>query len=117
MEWKNLAPNILRQRLIIEGFPSKEITDKQIKDYLINLSRELNMKALSEPTAHLSEKFGWAGWIHWESSGCHFYAWDKPKPFFSADIYTCKSFSVEKAADFTKNFFKTSKLVWKEVKV
>ena len=29
---------------------------------------------------------GWAGWIHWETSGAHFYAWDTPRPFFSVDI-------------------------------
>lgn len=115
--WKNLAPRITRQRLIIEGKLKKLITGEAIKDYLKKLSKELNMKILAEPIAHVSEKFGWAGWIHWESSGCHFYAWDKPFPFFSADIYTCKFFSVKKAVEFTKRYFKSIEIVYKEVKV
>ncbi len=115
--WKNLAPSILRQRLIIEGRVLKPINDKQITDYLFKLSDELSMKTLSEPITHLSEKFGLSGWIHWESSGAHFYAWNKPFPFFSADIYTCKEFSVKNAVEFTKRFFNTKEVAWKEVKV
>jgi len=115
--WKDLAPKIIRQRLIIEGKCPNLINDKQMKEYLFKLSDELNMKTLLEPVVHLSEKFGWAGWIHWESSGCHFYSWSKPFPFFSSDIYTCKSFSVEKAVEFTKKFFNTIEIVWKEIKV
>ncbi len=115
--WKNLAPKIIRQRLIIEGKALNLIDDKQLKEYLSKLSDKLEMTTLTEPIAHLSKKYGWAGWIHWDSSGCHFYAWDKPFPFFSVDIYTCKPFSVEKAVEFTKKFFNTREIVWKEVKV
>lgn len=117
MTWKDLAPNIIRQRLIIEGKSKNLISDKQIKEYLSKLSDELNMNTLIEPIAHLSEKYGWSGWMHWDSSGVHFYAWDKPFPFFSVDIYTCKKFSEKKAVDFTKEFFNTKEIVWKEVKV
>lgn len=115
--WKNLSPKIIRQRLIIEGKVPKLIDDKQLKEYLSKLSDKLEMTTLTEPITHLSKKYGWAGWIHWDSSGAHFYAWDKPFPFFSADIYTCKPFSIEKAVEFTKKFFDTKEIVWKEVKV
>ena len=114
---KNLAPNITRQRLIIEATCNNLINEKQIKEYLIKLSSTLGMKTLCEAMTHQSIKFGWAGWIHWEASGCHFYAWDKPSPFLSVDIYTCKEFSVEKAVEFTKTYFNTLEIVWKEVKV
>ncbi len=115
--WKNLAPKIIRQRLIIEGIPRREITSQQIKKYLSQLSRALKMRTIAKPTTHKSLKFGWAGWIHWEASGCHFYAWDKPHLYFSSDIYTCKKFSVNTALTFTKKFFKSKEIVWKEVKV
>ncbi|MFT7615965.1 MAG: hypothetical protein ACI8Y7_000793, partial [Candidatus Woesearchaeota archaeon] len=51
------------------------------------------MTVLLEPITHKSEKYGWAGWVHWENSGAHFYAWDRPEVFFSIDIYTCKEFA------------------------
>jgi len=112
---KDLAPDIYRQRLVVEGYPKNPITAEQIKDYLSKLSGELKMVTLLEPIAHLSPKFGWAGWIHWETSGAHFYAWDRPRVFFSVDIYTCLKFSNEDAVRFTKEYFDATEVVWKEV--
>ena len=57
------------------------------------------------PITHRSSKYGEAAWIHWETSGAHFYAWDQPRLFFSVDIYTCKKFNLEDATDFTKSYF------------
>jgi hypothetical protein len=41
----------------------------------------------------------------WETSGAHFYGWDEPRLFFSADIYTCKPFSVDRTVAYTRDFF------------
>ena len=112
---QDLATSITRQRLIIEGKCDQPITDNQIKEYLSGLSNALKMTTLIEPVTHKSDKYGWAGWIHWDSSGCHFYAWDDPFPFFSSDIYTCKKFDINTAIEFTKNFFKAKELVYKSV--
>jgi len=111
---KNIAPEIYRQRAVIEGKPGFTIGDKHIKEYLAQLSKKLNMQTLIEPVTHKSPKFGWAGWIHWETSGAHFYAWDRPFLFFSSDIYTCKEFDVNTAVEFTKEFFKADDLVFKK---
>ena len=101
----DLAPNIYRQRLVIEAYPQKEITDDDIKQYLSGLSSEIGMKQLIEPVTHRCDQFGWAGWIHWETSGAHFYAWEQPLLFFSVDIYTCKMFDPLVAVEYTKQFF------------
>jgi S-adenosylmethionine/arginine decarboxylase-like enzyme len=111
---KDLAPNIYRQRLVIEGYPQKIISDTDIKNYLTQLSDHIGMVTLIEPVTHCSDKFGWAGWIHWETSGAHFYAWEQPLLFFSVDIYTCKEFSVEDATELTRSFFNTSRIEYKE---
>lgn len=111
---QDLAPSIYRQRLVIEGYPSSNISDSDIKDYLSRLSTEIDMKQLIEPITHRSDTFGWAGWIHWETSGAHFYAWEQPMLFFSVDIYTCKQFDPSKAVQFTKDFFDASQVVYKE---
>jgi S-adenosylmethionine decarboxylase len=110
---KDLAPEIWRQRMVIEGYPSRSITDEDIVRYLSELSKVLDMVTLIKPVTHQSDKYGWAGWIHWETSGAHFYAWDQPRLFFSVDIYTCKEFSFEEALKFTQNFFDTTECVWK----
>lgn len=102
---KDLAPDIYRQRLVIEGYPKRPISDEEIKQYLSELSLKINMVQLITPVTHRSDLYGWAGWIHWETSGAHFYAWEQPRLFFSVDIYTCKEFVPEDAVEFTKNFF------------
>lgn len=112
---KDLAPSIYRQRLIIEGYPAKSITDEDIKDYLSQLSEVTGMIKLTTPVTHQSDLYGWAGWIHWETSGAHFYAWDQPVLFFSVDIYTCKAFDSEEAVEFTKKYFNASKVEYKDV--
>ena len=112
---KDLAPSIYRQRVIIEGMCPKIITAKDIEDYLVKLSDVLKMKTLIKPVTHRSDKYGECGWIHWETSGAHFYAWEKPYIFFSVDIYTCKKFDARNAVNFTDKYFKTSSIEFKEV--
>lgn len=114
MNFVDLAPEICRQRLVIEGYPSKSISDQDIKTYLAKLSQEVEMVQLMDPATHQSPKYGWAGWIHWETSGAHFYAWDEPRLFFSVDIYTCKAFDPQKAVDFTAEFFGCKTITRKE---
>lgn len=111
---KDLAPEIYRQRAVIEGYPASAIAPEAIKRYLKELSDVLNMKTLIEPVTHRSDKYGEAGWIHWESSGAHFYAWEQPRLFFSVDIYTCKQFNVDDAVNFTRDFFRANPVEFKE---
>lgn len=100
--------------MVIEGYPSSPISDSEIKEYLSRLSVELDMVEILSPMTHQSDLYGWAGWIHWETSGAHFYAWDDPL-FFSVDIYTCKKFDPDHAVAYTKDFFKATEVVSKNV--
>jgi S-adenosylmethionine decarboxylase len=106
----DLAPTIFRQRLVIEGLCPAPIVEEQMSLYLRTLSHVCGMRQLAEPVSHRSERYGWAGWIHWENSGAHFYAWDSPEPFFSVDIYTCKEFDADRACEFTRSFFGALKI-------
>ena len=113
-EYRDLAPMITRQRLVVEGYPTFQITDMHIKEYLSKLSVETDMITLIEPVTHISDLYGWAGWIHWETSGAHFYSWERPIAFFSIDIYTCKAFDPAKVVEFTRDYFRTTEIVAKE---
>lgn len=111
---KDLAPDIYRQRAVLEGYPNKPLIASEIKTYLKGLSDTLDMVALIDPVTHRSDMYGEAAWIHWETSGAHFYAWDVPRLFFSVDIYTCKKFDINDAVQYTKNFFGIDDLEYKE---
>lgn len=111
---RELAPTIHRQRMVIEGHVEHSISESEIVGYLAKLSDVLGMTTLLEPVTHRSDTYGWAGWIHWETSGAHFYAWDEPRPFFSVDIYTCKEFDALAAARFTASYFEASDIEFDE---
>lgn len=110
----DLAPMITRQRLVIEGRYPEPISDGRIREYLTELSGVCGMKALMEPVTHRSDRYGWAGWIHWEASGTHLYAWEEPVLFFSVDIYTCLRFDAARVVRFTTGFFSANPVVAKE---
>jgi S-adenosylmethionine decarboxylase len=109
-EIRDLAPTIHRQRLVVEGTCPAPIDERAIRVYLTKLSDVCKMQALNEPITHRSERFGWAGWIHWETSGAHLYAWEDPL-FFSIDVYTCKAFDPAPVLQFTAEHFDAIELV------
>lgn len=108
----DLAPDIHRQRLVIEGNVQRTIDAESIERYLTGLSHVTDMVPLMTPMTHRSDLYGWAGWIHWETSGAHFYAWEQPRRFFSVDMYTCKAFDAQDAVDYTVDFFEPTETTW-----
>ncbi|MDO8183780.1 MAG: S-adenosylmethionine decarboxylase [bacterium] len=115
MNWKNLAPGLVRQRVIIEATTEKLVEPEQIKDYLLKLADITKMEVLSGPVAYSAHDMGYGGWIHWKTSGAAVYSYPTNPPLVTVDCYTCKPFSAEKAANFTQEYFQAIELVWKEV--
>ncbi len=118
---KDLEPQIYRQRLMIEGRYTIEISEDILKQFFEALAEEIGMTLLTKPfffspniKGHAIHH-GIAGFIAWVESGCSIYTWDKFN-FFTVDIYTCKQFSVEKAVNFTKNFFRCREIEFMEIK-
>lgn len=112
--FQNLAPMIHRQRLVVEGTPTLAVGAQTIADYLRRLGKVLDMRVLTDPVTHRSERYGWAGWVHWETSGTHVYAWEQPILFVSIDIYTCKPFDPRLAREFTRSELQLTKVTTKE---
>lgn len=110
---KNIAPHILRQRLLIEGFFQIEVTREVLSDYLFGVAKHLNLRVYGEPTIFSPEGMGkeenqgFDAFIPLIDSGISAYIWSQDK-FFSIIIYTCKSFDVEAAKAFTHSFFKVT---------
>jgi hypothetical protein len=105
---RDLAPEIHRQRLLVEGLVAAPISSEEIVVYLKELGSLTDMTVLTEPVTHRSPLYGWAAWVHWETSGAHFYAWDVPRLFFSVDLYTCKAFDPDAVVTFTGQYFRAS---------
>jgi S-adenosylmethionine decarboxylase len=110
---RDLAPEILRQRLVVEGRCRAPIDATKIASYLSGLSDVCGMKRLIDPVTHRSDRYGWAGWVHWEASGAHMYAWEQPRLFFSVDIYACRAFDVDAVCRYTAEFLGADEVVAK----
>ena len=113
---KDLAPDIIRQRMIVEGTLKAPFAPLEMVGYCREITDVLKMTQVSAPFCSHDSKYGWCAYMHWKESGMHVYGWDNRRPpFFSIDIYTCKAFSEEDVVKFTRNFFDTNliELVWK----
>jgi hypothetical protein len=108
---KNLAQDIFRQRLLIEGFFDIDVDKKVIADFFIYLLKGLSLKAYGEPIIYSPEGLGkeqnqgYDCFIPLIDSGISLYIWTNKK-FLSLVIYTCKGFDDMEAIRLTKDFWK-----------
>ena len=115
--WVDLAPDICRQRVVVEGTLHRNFAPLDMSRYCKEISLVLDMTPVSEPTNNFAEGYGWCCFMHWKESGMHIYSWEERDPkFFSVDIYTCKSFDPWDVVRYTEEFFGDNliKLSWKE---
>ena len=120
---KNLEPTIYRQRLVIEGKYDKNITPitpNFLKEYMKQLSEKAKMTIIYGPLIkNLAAQInpihaGYECLMIWAESGVQLYTWNKQE-FFTIDIYTCKKMDSKEIIEFTKNYFKTKKITYKNV--
>ncbi|MAH45264.1 hypothetical protein CMI37_05515 [Candidatus Pacearchaeota archaeon] len=115
--WEDLAPDICRQRLVIEGTLHNVFLPEDMTRYCHEITKVLNMTEVTSPACNHDPHYGWCAYTHWKESGMHIYAWDNRDPkFFSIDIYTCRKFNPRHAIDYTEEFFGDNliKITWKE---
>jgi len=104
--WRDLATDITRQRLIIEGTLHNTFLPEDVTRYAKEISSVLDMELITSPVLNYEPKYGWCAFVHWKESGMHIYTWDNRSPrFFSVDIYTCKAFDPLDALRYTREFF------------
>jgi len=107
---ENLAPTIVRQRLLIEGFYTIEVDKSVIADYFRTITSALNLRMYGEPTIFSpggegkEANQGYDAFVPLIDSGISLYVWSNAK-FLSLIIYTCKSFDEKEALKVTKNFW------------
>ena len=116
---KNLAPDILRQRLLIEGYYSIDVGEDEVGRFLQELASHLELRAYGDATIHATggegkaENQGYDAFIPLIDSGISLYVWSSSE-FFAVLLFTCKEFSNEKAVSFTKDFFRATEIEFSE---
>ena len=112
MTIRNLAPDIVRQRLLIEGFFGREVDEAVIRSYLLDLAAHLGLRTYGEPVVFAprtgegrKENAGFDAFVPLIDSGISGYFWTAPR-FLSVVLYTCKGFDEGAAVDFTRAFFR-----------
>ena len=111
---KNLAPEIFRQRLLIEGYYSIAVGEKDIDLYLRKVVEHLSLRMYSDPVIYATtpgmgkaENSGFDAFVPLIDSGISVYIWSQAQ-FFSVVIYSCKGFDENAAIEFTRAFFRIS---------
>jgi hypothetical protein len=113
---KNLAPDVMRQRLLLEGFYTIEVNPETIENYFKTITERLNLRMYGKPIIFSpggegkAENQGYDAFVPLIDSGISVYVWSNRK-FFSGIIYTCKSFDEIAAEAATKKFFGMSEIV------
>ena len=112
---KNLAPEITRQRLLIEGKFSVDLDQDRIEAYLSGIAQHLELRTYGSPTIHAtggagkSDNEGYDAFIPLIDSGISLYVWSNKK-FFATLLFTCKEFDVEDAVSYTREFFQAKEI-------
>jgi len=107
---KNLAPEIFRQRLLIEGYYSAEVTRESLAGFLTGMAAHLGLRAYGEPAIFSpggegkAENQGFDAFLPLVDSGISAYVWTSRK-FVSVLLYTCKEFDAEAAVEYTRRRF------------
>jgi S-adenosylmethionine decarboxylase len=109
---RNLAPDIVRQRLLIEGHYAIEVTEQTVSRLLLELAAHLDLRTYGQPIIYSPAgqgreiNQGYDAFIPLVDSGISLYIWSQAG-FFSVVVFSCKPFPVDSAIAFTRGFFET----------
>ena len=116
---KDLAPDIVRQRLLIEGLYSIEVNREVVASYLSGVAADLKLRTYGTPIIHApgglgkEENQGFDAFIPLIDSGISLYVWSSTK-FFATVLFTCKAFDAEQALSYTKTYFGASEIEYQQ---
>jgi hypothetical protein len=116
---ENLAPEILRQRLLIEGYFTIDVDEEVIRRYFSELSSKLSLRMYGTPIVFAprgegrADNQGYDAFAPLIDSGISLYVWSAAR-FLSVIVFTCKSFEASAALELTRQFFAMARLAHKE---
>lgn len=104
---KNLAPEIFRQRLLMEGYYTIKVTRESLAAFLSGLAAHLGLRAYGEPAIFSpggegkAENQGFDAFLPLVDSGISAYVWTS-RCFVSVFIYTCTGFDGTAAIEYMR---------------
>ena len=108
---KDLAPEIFRQRLLMEARWTIALDAELVRGYLLGLSAELGLTPYGEPIVFTPaaaqgrpENAGFDSFLPLINSGISGYFWTASR-FLSVVLYSCTPFDPDAAVAFTKGYF------------
>ncbi|MDD5068531.1 MAG: SET domain-containing protein-lysine N-methyltransferase [Candidatus Pacebacteria bacterium] len=125
--YHNIAPDIFRKRLIIEGRYNSKITSLDfLYNFLLEFTEQIKdadniIKGLRGPfvfdyayNAKVHKDSSYDGFIIWNENEVSTYIWNNTN-FFTVDIYTCSDFDTNKVIDFVSKKFECTEFTWHEL--
>ena len=115
LDMRDLAPEIVRQRLLIEGRYSVDVDREFVESFLLGLASHLDLRTYGSPIIHApgglgkEENEGFDAFIPLIDSGISLYVWSAAR-FFAAVLFTCKAFETEAALSYAAESFETSEI-------
>ena len=105
-----IAPQIFRQRLLIEGFYRSEMSTEMLRAYFAAITSGLGLRTYGEPIIHRTsgqgreENEGFDAFVPLIDSGIYVAAWVGPR-FLSTILYTCSPFDADRAVALVREHF------------
>jgi S-adenosylmethionine/arginine decarboxylase-like enzyme len=112
---RDLAPDIVRQRLLIEGCYTADIDSHSVEQYLLGVAAHLDLRTYGRPVVHApggagkQDNEGFDAFIPLIDSGISLYVWSR-KRFFAVVLFTCKGFDTGRALQYTREYFGAAQL-------
>ncbi len=107
---RDLAPEITRQRLLVEGYYTIEIDERDVESYLHGVADHLALRAYGRPAIFApagegrDDNQGFDAFLPLIDSGISLYVWTRAR-FVAVVLFTCKVFDEAAAVEFTREFF------------
>jgi S-adenosylmethionine decarboxylase len=107
---RDLAPDIVRQRLLLEGVYAQSIDRDAVERYLLGVAAHLGLSAYGTPVVHSpagagkDANQGFDAFLPLIDSGISLYVWTSRR-FFAVVLFTCKRFDADAALAYTREFF------------
>ena len=120
MSKEEIAPEVFRQRFLVDLTTEKELTKEFVKQFLKDIIQELNLKSYGGPIVYETGgtgkpiNQGYDGFIALVDSGISISTW-RDSGLVSLYIHTCKEFSEDQTINFLKKYFTPIKIHSKRV--
>lgn len=107
---RDLAPDITRQRLLVEGHYGIDVDEETVRRFLGELPATLGLRTYGEPTVFApagqgrESNEGFDAFVPLIDSGISLYVWNTRR-FLAMVMFTCKSFDAGEALRYTREYF------------